>query len=386
MTLWIVLAVMTGAAVMTVLWPLSRRFTARQAGNPDIRFYHDQIAEIDRDSERGLLSAAEIEAVRAEAGRRLLRAASLPAVVEATGEPALRRRRAAAALGLSLVPLVAVGLYGELGSPHLPGQPLAARRDADPARLDLAAALAQIEAHLERRPDDLRGWDVVAPIYLRVGRPADAARAYASALRLGGDDAARLSGEGEALTAQAGGVVTAPARASFERALALEPDSPKPHFYLGLAAEQDSDAPRARRHYAAVLAATPNDAPWLPVLREKLARLGDTPSAVPAAALAEREASPAIRAMVEGLARRLAEQGGSAEEWERLIRSHVVLGQRDQAAEALEQALRALETDAGGRQRVAGFARDLGLDRGPASGTASAGTASAGTTSGGTAP
>src|SRR5688500_18664708 len=127
MTLWILLAAMTGGAIAAVLWPLSRR-PVEAVADPSTQFYREQIAEIERDLERGLLSPAEAEGARAEAARRLLRAADRSgAAADPVCEPALRRRRAVSALTLSFVPLVALAVYGGLGSPHLPGQPLASR-------------------------------------------------------------------------------------------------------------------------------------------------------------------------------------------------------------------------------------------------------------------
>jgi cytochrome c-type biogenesis protein CcmH len=119
MTLWILLAAMTGGAIAAVLWPLSRRPEhAVKVEDPNTQFYQDQIAEIERDLDRGVLSASEAEAARAEAARRLLRAAERgEGASSAVGEPALRRRRAVSALTLSLVPLVALAVYGVLGSP-----------------------------------------------------------------------------------------------------------------------------------------------------------------------------------------------------------------------------------------------------------------------------
>ena len=44
---------------------------------------------------------------------------------------------------------------------------------------------------------------------------------------------------GEAIAAAAGGVVTAEAKAEFERAHGADADDAKAHYFLGLAAEQD---------------------------------------------------------------------------------------------------------------------------------------------------
>ena len=59
--------------------------------------------------------------------------------------------------------------------------------------------MAQVEAHLESKPDDGRGWEVVAPVYLRLGRFEDAVKARRNALRLNGASADREADLGEAL-------------------------------------------------------------------------------------------------------------------------------------------------------------------------------------------
>src|SRR5512139_2893304 len=118
MTLWFVLALMTAAAVLAVLWPLSRR--AHLAAGGDVEVYRDQLAEIERDRTAGLIGDREAEAARLEVSRRLLAAADVnaPASKESTG----LRRRAVALVALLLLPLGAAGLYLTLGSPDLPGQ------------------------------------------------------------------------------------------------------------------------------------------------------------------------------------------------------------------------------------------------------------------------
>ena len=61
--------------------------------------------------------------------------------------------------------------------------------------------VAQVEAHLEKNPDDGRGWEVVAPVYMRLGRFDDAVKAWRNALRLNGASADREADLGEALMA-----------------------------------------------------------------------------------------------------------------------------------------------------------------------------------------
>jgi cytochrome c-type biogenesis protein CcmH len=363
MGIWVVFALMTGAAVLAVLWPLSR-VPPKTADEPiEPQFYRDQIAEIERDAARGLISPAEAEAAKTEAARRLLRTTSnAGALADAMGEPALRRRRAVSAIALSVVPLLALAVYGGYGSPELPAQPLSARLQNQPGQMDLATALARIEAHLAAKPDDGRGWEVVAPVYLRSGRFEDAAKAYGAAIRLLGESAPRLTAYGEALVSAADGVVPAEARAAFEKALALEPATAKASFYLAQAAEQDGDSEKARRHYAEIIARSPGGAPWLPLVRERLAKLSGSEDVQAVAALPAQDREAAIRGMVEGLAARLDANGGTAEEWSRLLRSYVVLGERDKARSALERARHTVTENTAQRETIDAVARELRLD------------------------
>lgn len=361
MAIWFLLALMTGAAVMAVLWPLSRRAAGPSARETDTEFYRDQIAEIERDEARSLITSEEAESARAEAARRLLRAAP-PREVSADplGEPGLRRRRAASAVALSTVPLVALAVYGAYGSPLLPAQPAASRLQAGSQTLNLATALARIENHLAQDPDDGRGWEVIAPVYLRGGRAGDAAKAYQMALRRLGETAPRLANYGEALVAASDGVISADARATFERALQLDATLPKARYYLAQAAEQDGDTQTARSRYAELVASSPGDAPWLPLVRERLERLEGGGAAAEIAGLPQPDQRAAIRGMVEGLATRLDKRGGTSDEWARLVRSYMVLGERAKAEAALDRGRQALAVTGNSSSALDDLARDLG--------------------------
>ncbi len=225
-------------------------------------------------------------------------------------------------------------------------------------------AVGQIEARLARDPNDARGWAVLAPVYMRTGRFDDAARAYGNIARLKGETADLLADQGEALTAAGDGTVTPDAKALFEKAQAKDPSAPKPRFYLARAAEQAGDTGEAIRQLTSLEAASPPDAPWLGVVRQTLARLKGEP-APPTPAPTEPKIpaaqQAAIRGMVDGLDARLKTGGGTPDEWLRLIRSRVVLGEHDQAADALARARTALAGDPQGLTQVEQGARAVGL-------------------------
>ena len=124
MILWLILAVMTAAAIFAVIWPLARHAGSARSGS-DIAVYRDQLDEVERDLTAGLIGKTEAQAARVEISRRLLAAAdaaqATPLASDATS--AAWRRRAAAVASLLVLPIVAGGLYLRLGSPELASEP-----------------------------------------------------------------------------------------------------------------------------------------------------------------------------------------------------------------------------------------------------------------------
>ena len=364
--IWVVFAAMTGLAVFSVLWPLSRSRAAAATNLPNISLYEAQVAEIDRDAASGLIPAADVAAAKADAARRLLAVSAR----EPAPASAPRNVRVVAAAAIVVIPTLTLLLYSRLGRPDLPDAPLSARlQSSDPAKTDIDAAIVRIEGRLREHPEDGRGWEVIAPVYLRLGRIEDARRAFGEAIRLLGDSAAREAGLGEAILASAQGVVTAEARQAFEKANAADPTLPQPRYYLGLAALQDGKPDAARAIWTKLVDEAPAGAPWAPALRQRIAALDNNPASGPdsaagksIAALPASERAAAIRSMVEGLSARLQRSGGSIEEWKRLVRAYSVLNEPDRARAALADARKNLSGDAGANAELDHLARELGLE------------------------
>ena len=365
MVFWILIALLTAAAIMAVLLPLGRPAATADAKGHARRVYLDQLGELERDKAQGRIGGDEAEAARAEIARRLI-AADRGAKETPTGSGGHQTaRRATALLALAGIPVLSMALYLGLGSPNLPGSPLAARLGAPPAD-SIEVLVARVEERLAEHPEDGRGWDVIAPVYLRLDRPDDARRAFQNAIRLLGSTAMRQSGLGEAILSAESGIVTADARTAFEAANALDPAAIGPRFFLGLAAEQEGDVAAAANLWRTLLAETPADTPWRGVLSEALARVApqqegpDAENVAAVQALPPGEQAAMIEGMVGGLAEQLKEQPEDVEGWLRLIRSYVVLGRADAAAEAARDALAGV-TDAAGRGRVEALIADLGV-------------------------
>src|SRR5215472_13336699 len=168
MALWLLFALMTAMAMLAVLWPLARARELPRSGN-DLAVYRDQLAEIARDRAAGQIGEAEAEAARIEVSRRLIGAADAEVFAPLPTATAAWHRRVVAIVAIVALPLGAGALYLKIGSPDLPGQPLAARA-AEIQDHSIEHLVGQVEAHLAANPDDARGWEVIAPVYLRLGR------------------------------------------------------------------------------------------------------------------------------------------------------------------------------------------------------------------------
>jgi cytochrome c-type biogenesis protein CcmH len=372
MILGVIFALMTAAAIFAVVWPLGRASRA-SAGGSDLAVYKDQLKEIDSDRACGLIGEAEAEAARLEISRRLLAAADAPsgASAAATGSLRSERRRLAAVAALAVLTLGPLGFYIALGSPNIPGEPAFARVTTPKGHESIASLVSQVEAHLATSPNDGAGWEVLAPVYTRLGRFDDAVQARKKALLLNGPTATREADLGEAETAAANGVVTAEAKAAFERAVASDPKEAKARYFLGLAAEQDGMNDEAASIWRSMLAESPTGAPWVAFVRQALARVSGGPVATvePSTAdisavanMSEDARRDTIRGMVARLADRLHDNGGDVEGWLRLVRAYVVLGDRTKAKDAAADAKRALGERPDDVRRIDDLVKGLGLE------------------------
>jgi cytochrome c-type biogenesis protein CcmH len=362
---WFIMAGMAAIAALAAIWPVLRASPQSADADPatsEAAFYKAQLDEIQRDVERGQLPQSEAASARAEAARRLI---SLRSEAPKAWSVANPRARLTIAIAIAIgVPVIALPLYAYLGQPQMPDEPLTGRPPASLASNDIEAAVAGVESHLIAKPDDGKGWAVIAPVYMRLERYEDAARAYSEALRLLGEDGGRRAAYGEALVAAGGGVVTDNARETFVKALAEEPGQPQARFYLALAAEQDGKTAEAIGAYEALVADAAPDAHWVEAVKTRLASLkgATAPGAASAAPAAVPEAQNAmIEGMVSRLANRLASDGGSFDEWSRLIRAYAVLHEADKAKAALANARKALAPDSNAVASLDALAHDLGL-------------------------
>jgi len=356
MTFWIVAALILLAVTAVLLWPLLRgRATLRDASDFDMEVYRDQLRQVERDHAEGLIDDRAAEAARAEVGRRLLAADARRAA--AAERPAVRPDRTVAlAIGV-LVPVCALLLYADLGTPDMPGFPFKERTAQGGGRTpELKVLEAQLRKHLEGEPTDLRAWSMLARTYMQLDQYDKAAQVYEKALVLDGGNAELMAGLAEAQVLAARGVVTPEARQGFEAVLKKEPHSPRALFYLATADEQAGKLQAALDRWKTLLGSAPPNAAWVKAAHDRAARtataLGLDPATVlPAPAkgpsagdmAAAQSMSPEdrqamIESMVAQLAARLKEKPDDLNGWLRLGRSYSVLKKDMEARDALAKA------------------------------------------------
>ena len=380
MFLWIAFAFLTAAVLAAVLAPLAR--AARRDDpldapeNGAVAVYRDQLQEIAADQSRGVLSGGEAEAAKLEVSRRLLASAARAEPQASPSRVPQESRHATIAFATAVaIPVLTLGLYLAHGSPAMPSNPFAARMDAAVEQAALANVIAQVEARLRKDPEQGKGWEAVAPVYLKLGRFRDAANAYANAARLNGDSVPLLAGRAESAMLESDGIVTEEARVAYEKILQLEPGRIEPRFWLAMAKEQDGKLAEALAAYKALLADAAVDASYRPPLmmrvQEVTARIaaiqgnappGPTPADMAAAAkLDPEQRSQMIAQMVDGLAQRLKSNGRDLPGWLRLVNAYAVLDRKDDARAALAEARRNFDGDAGALAELSKVATTLGL-------------------------
>lgn len=369
---WIFATVIALVAALLVCLPLlARRVERDRVGETnDAEVYRDQLTEIDRDERSGLIDAEGAAQARAEIARRLIAAtrAGPDAGTSSAARPAVF-----VALFLCLVlPAGGLALYARTGVPDAPDFPLRARFES--SNPDSNILIRRVELRVEEHPEDGRGWEVLAPVYLAQGRVADAVNAWRNAIKMLGADARRYGGLAEALVVLNQGRVSAETREAFAKVLELAPGDPRARFYLALADAQEGKHDEAVGQLEALKKDSPADAPWIAVTDEQIARIkaekdqkakapgNPTEDDVAAAAdLSDTDRMAMIRTMVESLDSRLKSDPDNIEGWKRLVRSYVMLQEPEKATEALRRGLAAFPADTENGKALLALAQELGV-------------------------
>ncbi|WP_033068044.1 c-type cytochrome biogenesis protein CcmI [Thalassospira australica] len=428
MTIWIVLGAMTLLLVGFILWPIMRppRLTRTDqhadtgdAAKPDtdistdisdnsgseeseisrdLAVYRDQLSEIDRDIERGVLNAEQATAARIEVQRRILAAdqrVKQQQNNDAAGQSSTTKPvRAIAAAITGVLIAGGIGLYLDLGNPTLPDRPIASRTDeinamrqAQTANQDRQAIMERAVSDLSQKlledPDDLRAWELLGASLMTLGRPQEAQTAFLEAVKRSGRDGDYLAMYAESLVRANNGQINAISRGVLREAEKTESTDPRIQYYLGLGEAQDGNVAAAIDRWIALANSAPGDAGWLPMvvsriseaalaqgidiegrldIDESVTTRGPSQEDIAAAQeMTPEQRQEMVMSMVNGLAERLEAAPDNPDGWARLMQAYMVLGQEEDARLAYQTAKKVFAEQPDLVARFASLASEIGI-------------------------
>jgi cytochrome c-type biogenesis protein CcmH len=294
---WSLAAIMVMVALLFVLPPLLRNRSVTAVSRDDLNtnVIREQFAELDADLTNGKLDKAQYDAARKDIEQELLY--DLGTAGDEPSDKPERSGRWLTLLIIPAIPLCAVLLYQLMGSAELIDQIQQARiSQTQPAQQpsqppgsieDMVAKLAE---RLQQQPDDLKGWVMLARSYAIMKRYSESEAAYATALRLGGENADLLTDYADAMVMADGGAFNDESAALLTRALELEPDNLKGLWLAGHWKNQSGDYQEALDYWQRAAAKLPPDSKDVAVITSQIselqAKLGIQPEPEPSTAVA----------------------------------------------------------------------------------------------------
>lgn len=263
MTAFIAIAVaMVTVALAWVLWPLLRPAAAARSvehSAANVTIFKDQFADLDADLARGTISAEQYAESKTELERRLIDE------VRAT-PPSVRHERHARrwpALIVALaVPIAAGLLYWRIGTPDaLSASTMAVQDSNQPSREQVDAMIAQIKQRLEREPDNIEAWAILARTHYALGNFQESSAAYARLSMLVPYDADLLADYADALAMGQGRKFAGRPMELVQMALKIEPTQWKALAMAGSEAFDRKDYRAAAEFWQRLQDTAPAEAP-----------------------------------------------------------------------------------------------------------------------------
>lgn len=262
---------MAALALAFVLVPLlrPRAPTGPTSAQANLDVLRSQRRELDADVANGTLPAA----ARDEALAELQERAAEDLSGDDSAHVAPRKPWAVAASVALAMPALAFGLYLKLGQPAAadPAVLAAAKAPADDRQVvELVETLAR---KVRERPDDARGWMLLARSMRAIGRFKESADAYAHLAKLTPGDAGMLADYADALAMAQGRSLAGKPYQLAQEALKIDPDQPKALALAGTAALDAGDFAVAVRHWEHLVATLPADSPDRPQVQQVIAEV-----------------------------------------------------------------------------------------------------------------
>ena len=401
MTFWIV-ALATGAILAFFFFKALTLRAPQIKDETDLAVYKQQLVEVDRDLERGIIAPDEADRLKTEISRRIL------ALDKHSDDLASNLNgREIALIGAVFVTVFLGGgaaLYTHLGQPgysdlsqndrienakvRMEARPSQTEVwDKMPAEIELntpvgemAEMVKQLRDKVATRPNDLEGHVLLFRIEAGLGNFRAAAVAKERVLSLTAEPTIEdYFDYAEMLILSVNGYVSPQAETALKAVLSRDPNHGPALYYSGHMMAQNDRPDVAFRLWNRLLRDGPDDAPWLEPIRAQIPELAflagisdfelpqpqlKGPSAEDIAAasdMTDGDRMDMIRGMVSQLSDRLATQGGSPSEWARLINALGVLGDVEQAKAIFANAKEVFASNMGALDQVTAAARQIGI-------------------------
>lgn len=267
-------------------------------------------------------------------------------------------------LGLALIITVpAIALYASVGRPDLAAvESRVAAATQAPGTSDAAPAdsmadmIAKLEDKVRQSPANADAWQTLGWAYMHIRQPAKAVDAYKHAVALAPSSAEDRSALAEATIQSGNGKISEATLADLKIVMSSDPVDARARFYLALYKDQQGDHKGAIADWITLLKSAPADAAWAPEVRgvvvqvakeqhiDVSAQLPPAPAAttqVPsgpdvaqvtaAQQMSAGDRNTMIHGMVDKLAAELKQNPHDAQGWLRLMRAHMVLGDKTRA-------------------------------------------------------
>jgi len=298
----VVAAAMVAVAVAWVLVPLLRRReqASPDAGTANLGVLRDQLAELDADLARGTLTRERYEQATLELERRVLDEVNPGPLAGSAGAPAASAWTAAI-LGAT-IPVAAIALYLAVGAPGalVTESPGASAPQHEVTREQLEAMVAKLAAHVDKNPDDAKGWALLARSYYVMARYPEAVRAYERAVQLAPRDADLLADYADAVGMTQERRLQGRPLELVQRALAIDPDHWKALALAGTAAFDRKEYARAIGYWERLRRVVPADSQIGRSVEASIAEARALGAATTASAKAPKTGAAAAGAKVAG--------------------------------------------------------------------------------------
>ena len=396
------------AFVCAIFYQTLKKNAVQKEENADLKFYKSQLSEIEKDIAKGVIGREEAEQITIEISRRILKNKN-QSLFKFSFQSANSRLKFAFILGV-FISFLSFGLYSSLGSlgyfdfsqknrieaakllkETRPSQQeawdaLSDEKTINTPEGEMGEIITKLRKISQERPNDITGLRYLVRTEASLNNFENAAIAQMSLVKLLGEQVLTedLYQLAELMVISLNGYVSPEAEALFRKVLAKDDDNGGALYYLGLMYANLDRPDLSFEIWRKLLNRGPDDAPWVPLIRHQIMEVawragknryelppetkippnGPTQADIEASdEMTADERQEMISNMVEGLASRLASEGGTSDEWARLIKALSVLGDSDRAQKIWAEAINIYNNSPADLRVINNIAKEIGISK-----------------------